>query len=171
MRDYFAEKTASNRDEYKAWLKGCAELDVAVTLMAKKSEIQRHPSKERVVSAATKFMDILNRLTYKQAYRRHGKRLFSVMVVEGEASLKDLHCHFAIKKAEGRSYLEFSKLIKRALEISGDFLIESEVYREGTDSRDVAQKYKFKLDVADEGWISYITKELDQKQVENLYLL
>lgn len=171
MKDCFAEKTASNRDEFKDWLKSDAALDVAVTLMPKKDAHQRHPNKNQVVSAATKFIEILNGLTYKQAYRRYGKRLFVVMVIEGEASLKDLHCHFAIGLPEGRTYLEFSKLIKKALVISGDFLIESEAYRDSTDSRDVAQKYKFKLDVADAGWVSYITKELDQKRVENLFLI
>lgn len=171
MKEHFAEKTASNRDEFKDWLKSEASLDVAVTLMPRKDAYQRHLSKDRVLSAASKFIEILNGLTYKQAFRRYGKRLFVVMVIEGEASLKDLHCHFAIKLPDGRSYLEFSKMLKKALEICGDFLIESEAYRETADSRDVAQKYKFKLDVADEGWISYITKELDQKRLENLFLI
>ena len=34
----------------------------------------------------------------------------------------------------------------------------------------LVDKYRYKLDLIDEGWITYITKKLDGKDMKNLYL-
>ena len=32
------------------------------------------------------------------------------------------------------------------------------------------EKYKYKLDLIDEGWLTYITKKINGKDLKNLYL-
>lgn len=174
----------SRRQVLADWLgKGCTQrFDMGLTLMPKKvhhtqksarygmknTQVLRHLNSSELVSASNRFVELLNRLTYKQAYKRNNKRLDIVMVTEGEQELIDLHAHFAIRKPETMSHKEFSKTVKQALELSGDFEIKNPNYDAEADS--LAEKYRYKLDLIDEGWITYITKKLDGKEFKNLYL-
>ena len=166
------------------WLgKGCEQrFDMGLTLMPKKvlykqksarygmknTQILRHLNSSELVSASNRFVELLNRLTYKQAYKRFNKRLDIVMVTEGEQELIDLHTHFAIRKPETMSLMEFKNAIKKALELSGDFEITNPKY--DANGEILVDKYRYKLDLIDEGWITYITKKLDGKDMKNLYL-
>lgn len=166
------------------WLgKGCAQrFDMGLTLMPKKvhhkqksarygmknPEFLRHLNSSELVNAGNRFVELLNRLTYKQAYKRYNKRLDIVMVTEGEEELIDLHAHFAIRKPETMTHNEFSKAVKQALELSGDFEITNPNF--DAEAENLVEKYRYKLDLIDEGWLTYITKKLDGKDMKNLYL-
>jgi hypothetical protein len=173
----------SRRQVLADWLgKGCEQrFDMGLTLMPKKvyfkhspkklgedKRIFRHLSYDELCIANSKFIELLNRLTFKQAYKRYNKRLDIVMVTEGEQELIDLHTHFAIRKPETMSHKEFSKAVKKALELSGDFEITNPNY--DADAEILVEKYRYKLDLIDEGWLTYITKKLDGKDMKNLYL-
>ena len=166
------------------WLgKGCTQrFDIGLTLMPKKvlykqksarfgmknSQILRHLNSSELVSASNRFVELLNKLTFKQAYKRFNKRLDIVMVIEGEQEMIDLHTHFAISKPLTMSHKEFSKAVIKALELSGDFEITNPNY--DADAKDLEDKYRYKLDLIDEGWLTYITKKIDGKDLKNLYL-
>jgi PHP family Zn ribbon phosphoesterase len=90
------------------------------------------------------------------------------MVTEGEQEMIDLHTHFAISKPITMSHKEFSKAVIKALELSGDFEITNPNYEENLNN--LEDKYRYKLDLIDEGWLTYITKKLDGKDFKNLYL-
>jgi hypothetical protein len=174
----------SSRQVLADWLgKGCEQrFDLGLTLMPKKvhhkqksarygmknPQVLRHLNSSELVSASNRFVELLNRLTYKQAYKRYNKRLDIVMVTEGEQELIDLHTHFAIRKPETMSHKEFSKAVKQALELSGDFEITNPNY--AANAEILVEKYRYKLDLIDEGWLTYITKKLDGKDMKNLYL-
>ncbi len=174
----------SRRQVLADWLgKGCEKrFDMGLTLMPKKvhhkqksarygmknPQVLRHLNSSELVSASNRFVELLNRLTYKQAYKRYNKRLDIVMVTEGEQELIDLHAHFAIHKPETMSHKEFSKVVKQALELSGDFEITNPNYV--AEAEISVEKYRYKLDLIDEGWLTYITKKLDGKDMKNLYL-
>ncbi len=174
----------SRRQVLADWLgRGCEQrFDMGLTLMPKKvhhkqksarygmknPQILRHLNSSELVSASNRFVELLNRLTLKQAYKRYNKRLDIVMVTEGEQELIDLHTHFAIRKPETMSHKEFSKVVKQALELSGDFEITNPNY--DADAEILVEKYRYKLDLIDEGWLTYITKKLDGKDMKNLYL-
>lgn len=174
----------SRRQVLADWLgKGVGQrFDMGLTLMPKKvhykqksarygmknPQVLRHLNSSELVSASNRFVELLNRLTYKQAYKRYNKRLDIVMVTEGEQELIDLHTHFAIRKPEMMSHKEFSKTVKQALELSGDFEITNPNY--DADAEVLEEKYRYKLDLIDEGWLTYITKKIDGKDMKNLYL-
>jgi hypothetical protein len=174
----------TRRQVFADWLgKGCIQrFDMGLTLMPKKvlyknksarfgmknPQILRHLNSSELVSASNRFVELLNRLTYKQAFKRFNKRLDIVMVTEGEQELIDLHTHFAIRKPEAMTHKEFSKAVKQALELSGDFEIHNPKYE--ADAEILVEKYRYKLDLIDEGWLTYITKKLDGKDFKNLYL-
>ena len=134
----------------------------------KNPQVLRHLSSSELVRVSNRFVELLNRLTYKQAYKRFNKRLDIVMVTEGEQELIDLHTHFAIRKPETMSHKEFSKVVKQALELSGDFEIHNPKY--DADAENLEEKYRYKLDLIDEGWLTYITKKINGKDLKNLYL-
>lgn len=155
-------------------------LDIGLTLMPVKvlscgqrpndgdtTKYRRHMNRDELYQAGTKFVEILNKLVYKNAYKRLGKRLFIVMVMEGEQSQKDLHLHFAMNKPEYLSHLQFGKIIKQAIEMSRDFCLETQRTKSTKATND---RYHYKADIVDRGWIGYITKELDVKHTHNLYL-
>lgn len=174
----------SRRQLWSDWLaKGCTQrFDMGLTLMPKKvfhkeksarygmknPQVLRHLNSSELVSASNRFVELLNRLTFKQAYKRFNKRLDIVMVTEGEQELIDLHTHFAIRKPEQMPIKQFVKAVKAALELSGDFEITNPKY--DADAEILVEKYRYKLDLIDEGWITYITKKLDGKVFKNLYL-
>ena len=166
------------------WLgKGCGpRFDMGLTLMPKKlaykqksaryglknTQISRHLNSSELVSVSNRFVQLLNQLTYKQAYKRFNKRLDIVMVAEGEQELIDVHAHFAIRKPEQMQVKQFAKVVYQAVQMSGDFEIRNPNYN--ADKHGLAEKYRYKLDLIDEGWITYITKKLDGKDFKNLYL-
>ena len=174
----------SHRQVLADWLgKGCVQrFDIGLTVMPKKvqhklksarygmknPQVLRHLNSSELVTASNRFVELLNRITYKQAYKRFNKRLDIVMVTEGEQELIDLHTHFAIRKPETMSHKDFSKAVKQALELSGDFEITNPNY--DADAKELEDKYRYKLDLIDEGWLTYITKKIDGKDLKNLYL-
>ena len=174
----------SRRQVLADWLgKGCEQrFDIGLTVMPKKvqhklksarygmknPQVLRHLNSSELVTASNRFVELLNRITYKQAYKRFNKRLDIVMVTEGEQELIDLHTHFAIRKPETMSHKDFSKAVKQALELSGDFEITNPNY--DSKAEVLEDKYRYKLDLIDEGWLTYITKKIDGKDLKNLYL-
>jgi hypothetical protein len=174
----------SHKQMLADWLgKGFIQrFDMGLTLMPKKvlykqksarygmknTQILRHLNSTELVSASNRFVELLNKLTYKQAYKRFNKRLDIVMVTEGEQELIDLHTHFAIRKPETMTTNEFSRTVKQALELSGDFEIQNPKY--DADAENLEEKYRYKLDLIDEGWLTYITKKINGKDLKNLYL-
>lgn len=131
-------------------------------------DIYRHLNKRELETASYRFIDILNKLVYKKAYKRYNKKLDVVMTIEGEKSFKDLHTHFALTKPTTMKWNEFARLVRKALNISGDFEIHNPNYKPNKDSLD--EKYRYKLDITDRYWVYYITKELGKKDLDNLYL-
>ena len=165
------------------WLGGSTtNFDVGLTLMPKKvfyktqssrkgfkkTEVLRHLTSAELVRASNRFIEILNKLVYKNAYKRYNKRMDVVMIIEGESELIDLHSHFAIAKPISMSTFDFAKLTRQALEMSGDFEIINHNYNEKVDNSN--KQYRYKLDLIDSGWLTYITKKLDSKEFRNLYL-
>lgn len=172
----------SHKANIQEWLvnQEAAKLDIGLTLMPVKvlpcgqrprdtdtQKYRRHMNRDELYQAGVKFVEILNRLTYKNAFKRFGKRLFIVMVMEGESSQRDLHLHFAMNKPEHLSHMEFGKVIRQAIEMSRDFCLETPKVSSAK-SRD--ERYHFKADIVDRGWVGYITKELDTRHTHNLYL-
>lgn len=174
----------SSRQVLADWLgQGCTQrFDVGLTLMPKKvqykqksarygmknTQVLRHLNSSELLTASNRFVELLNRLTYKQAYKRNNKRLDIVMVTEGERELIDLHSHFAIRKPEQMPIKQFVRAVHQAIELSGDFEIHNPQY--DADAEILVDKYRYKIDLIDEGWLTYITKKLDGKDMKNLYL-
>jgi hypothetical protein len=188
IRERLVKKGAgklSNREIIANWLAHdcCADFNIGLTLMPEKllcrnlagvrnikgNKAYRHLSKQELEQALIKFVDKLNRAVHKNAYKRYGKKLDLIMVIEGENNCRDLHAHFAIKKPSDMQVKEFAKRLRHALELSGDFAITNPNYDAENDSSD--KKYRYKLDIIDRDWLYYITKELDKRHVDNLYFL
>ena len=127
----------------------------------------RHLTNDETVSAGERFVKILNDVVYKSAYRRFKRSLNIVMIVEGERHCIDLHCHFAIAKPSIITDKEFVILVHKAIEMSEEFVVYNLNYDKDKDN--LIKKYKYKLDLIDDGWSTYITKDLDGKDFNNLY--
>ena len=189
IREKLTQKGAynvTNKELIRDWLaQDCSGLfDTGLTLMPKKvfykhvvpckavpsGDLYRKMSKKELENASFNFVHILNKLVYKQSYRRekHKKYLPIVMTVEGEQSCKDLHTHFAIGKPETMDLMEFKRLVLKAIEMSGDFMVFDPNFEFNKHNLD--QKFRYKLDLIDRDWLYYITKELDRKDLRNLYL-
>ena len=166
------------------WLAhGCeTKFELGLTVMPKKvlykyvpgskavkdNKLLRHLNRSELERASIRFVDILNRLIYKQLYKRFNKKLDVVMVIEGAKSAKDLHTHFALTKPKEIIWNEFARRVRKALEMSGDFEIFNPTYNFHKDRAE--EQYRYKLDIIDSDWLYYITKELEAKSVHNLYL-
>ena len=181
IRSKLAEKGAynvSNKQLITDWLAhDCKEqFQFGLTLMPKKvfsgyvkgKKYDRHLYKQELEAASNGFVHKLNGLVYKKAYARYNKKLAVVMTIEGERSYKDLHAHFALSKPSAMNYMEFGKLVREAIERSGDFCTSDPNFK--LDSSRFNEQYRYKLDITDDGWLYYITKELDKHNLHNLFL-
>lgn len=100
---------------------------------------------------AKKFMQKLNKGIYGNAAARYGKGLKCFAVVEGERSSKRLHLHLALGKLpEHVKYNEIASYIAKAIKLV-----------DGIDDQ-------HRLDIADSGWLEYITKEVGTKDTDNV---
>ena len=176
---------ATLKDALCDWLAhGCeVKFDIGLTIMPRKvfykhisarrgfkqTEIYRNLSKEELIQSSKRYVELLNRLVYKQAYKRYNVRLDVIMTIEGERELKDLHTHFSISKPETIGTNEFARLVRQALEMSGEFEIVNPNYRSGIDALD--KQYRYKVDIIDSDWGRYITKKLDNKSFNNFYFI
>ena len=133
----------------------------------KDNKLYRHATKNELVEASHRLVALINKLIYKNAYKRYGKKLDIVMTIEGEASAKDLHTHMGIALPSEMTVPQFEQIVEQALSMSGEFEIENPNYCVGRDSLD--KMYQYKTDYADRGWSGYITKELDRHEVRNLF--
>ena len=138
---------------------------------AKNNELKRHLNGEELNAALLRFLDILSKVTYKNGYVRFGKKIKAIYTIEGAATLKDLHVHLAMAKPEHLSWNEFARRVKKALELSDEFCIfnDNNLPVAKTDAK-AGEYYRYKLDLIDEGWLTYITKELGNKQAHKVRL-
>lgn len=174
----YADK--SLRQIWLEWLtgeRGDLHFDTGLTLMPSKvlrnkvngKSSYRHLNKRELEKANIRIVQLLNRVVYKRGYRHFNKRLDIVAVIEGERELIDLHTHIAIKRPAEMQTNEFARRVLKALHLSGEFEIENKNYNVDIDC--VADRFRYKLDIIDSGWLSYITKKLNGKDFDNLYLL
>ena len=182
--DRYGSDTKSKKEYLVDWLmvEAGEMFDCGLTLMPKKKfykfipatkkikdgKIFRHPNKKETEDALLRFVHILNKVVLKHGYVRYNNRLPIVMTIEGEKNLRDIHGHFAIGKPKWMELKKFISLVNKAIKVSGEFEIFDPTYDFNKNNLD--KKYRYKLDLIDEGWLGYITKELDKKEFHNLYL-
>ena len=92
---------------------------------------------------ARQFQQKLNRVVFgKHQADRYGKSLKYIPVLEGERSGKHLHLHFAIGNLPPQfKFNQFDSLVRQAKQHVADIDVQH------------------KVDIADSGWLEYITKE------------
>ena len=166
----------TNKQVLCDWLAtgGAMRLQFGLTLMPKKVFYRetakgtqyRHLNRQELDAAVQRFMNLLSRVCYKAAYRRYGKKIRGIYVLEGERVLKDLHAHLALEGCDYMNMFEFKQSIAKALELSGEFVIYNETYNEFRHEK--LDKYRYRLDAIDSGWITYITKELGRNDTDSV---
>jgi len=181
IREKLEDKGAYNKTSKEIitdWLAhDCDEkFNYGLTLMPKKifagyfrgKERDRGLCKQELESASNRFVHFLNKEVLGSGYRYFRNKLPIVMTIEGEKSYKDLHSHFAIAIPSDRNCIEVVKQVRKAISLSKDFCVYDPNYK--FDSSRYNEQYRYKLDITDDGWLYYITKELDKHNLHNLYL-
>jgi hypothetical protein len=102
---------------------------------------------------AHRFQQKLNRAVFGQrAADKYGKSLKYIPVCEGERSSKRLHLHYAIGGLPSYvSLWDFEQMV-----------INAKIYVEHVDA-------EHKVDIADSGWMEYITKEVGRRDTDNVF--
>jgi hypothetical protein len=145
----------------RAWLQGKSkEYPLGLTLTLKQTIIESTPVRticrpitrddcERILR---RFQQKLNRQVFgRYAAEKGDKSLRFLPVLEGEKTNKRLHLHMAIGGLP--KHIPFNKF---------DALVcEAKKYVEHVDEQ-------HKVDIADSGWIEYITKETATKNTDNV---
>ena len=179
IREELHKKGAYNTTKKQVlcdWLAtgGQMRLQFGLTLMPQKllykhtakGDVYRHLNRQELDAAVQRFMELLSKVCYKQAYKRYGKKLRGIYVLEGERELKDLHAHLALEICDYMDAIQFKHSVAKALELSGEFVIYNETYNENRHDR--LDKYRYRLDAIDSGWITYITKELGRNDTDKV---
>ena len=92
---------------------------------------------------------------------------------EADDVMKDLHLELSDGLSTSIATNELLARIHHAVEMNDDSLF----YRHSNGQDDLDQldeepldlRYHYKSDICNEGWLTYITKELDDKELKNLY--
>ncbi len=157
---YSAQAPISHKAALRNWLNEKAgEWPLALTLTVKQTmrhtnangEFYCRTSVADCEAIAKRFMQKLNKGIYGNAATRHGKGLKCFAVVEGERSGKRLHLHFALGKLP--SHVKYNQI--------ESYIVKAKSLVEGIDEQ-------HKLDIADSGWIEYVTKEVGTKDTDNV---
>jgi len=142
------------------WLRGIhADYPLALTLTLKQViEVKNNNGiyytkidKDECRQIAKRFTQKLNQQIFGNSAKRYGKGLKYLIVVEGERSCKNLHLHMAIGEIpEHIKWSDIKELVANA---------KSKVA--GIDKQ-------FDVDIADSGWMEYLTKELGKADTDNV---
>ena len=142
------------------WLRGIhADYPLALTLTLKQViEVKNNNGiyytkidKDECRQIAKRFTQKLNQQIFGNSAKRYGKGLKYLIVVEGERSSKNLHLHMAIGEIPKHiKWSEIKELVANA---------KSKVA--GIDKQ-------FDVDIADSGWMEYLTKELGKADTDNV---
>lgn len=137
-----------------------SEYPLSLTLTLKQKVVEdtgagvyvRKLTKNDCEKIARKFKQKLNREVFgKRAADKRGMSLKYLIVVEGERTYKNLHLHIALGGLPSNvRFNQVDKLVK-----------EAKCFVDGLDEQ-------YKVDIADSGWIEYITKELGAKDTDNV---
>jgi len=144
----------------RTWVSSMAnDFPLALTLTLKQTIVEETPNgtvrraitKQDCERITQRFQQKLNFAVFGHAVKRYGKTLKYLPVVEGERSGKHLHLHFAI--GNWPKHLLFNQF---------DALVcQAKKYVEHVDEQ-------HKVDIADSGWLEYITKETATKHSDNV---
>jgi hypothetical protein len=145
----------------RTWLGSLsAQFPLALTLTLKQTIVEktvngtyrRQITRRDCDLIAKRFTQKLNREVFgKKCADKYGLKLNYLPVVEGERSGKNLHLHFAIGGLPNHiKFNQFDALVKKA--------------KSHVDSIDSQHK----VDIADSGWLEYITKEVGAKDTDNV---
>lgn len=158
---YDAHPAPTQREAVRTWLGSMYQqypLTLTLTLRQTVEEQGPHGCHRRSLSrhdcdrVAKRFIQKLNRQVFgRYAAEKGGKSLRFIPVVEGERSNKNLHLHFAIGGLPSHiRFNQFDTLVREA-------------------KQQVPQiDREHKVDVADSGWIHYITKEVGSKDTDTV---
>lgn len=154
------EQRPTVRDATRAWFISMSnDYPLALTLTLKQvikiktptGVIRRRLTREHSEKIAQKFIEKLNGAVFGNFAKRHGKSLKYIPVIEGERSNKNLHLHFAIGGLpETIMFNEFYIYVEKA-----------KYYTENVDEQ-------YKIDIADSGWLEYLSKETAKTHSDNV---
>ncbi len=116
-----------------------------------KGSVRKRIDRNDCEKIAERFIRKLNQQVYGHAARRYGKGLKYIVVVEGERTNKNLHLHMAI--GDLPIHVRLNELEK--------FVSQAKLHVEHIDAQ-------HKLDTADSGWMTYITKECGRHDTDNV---
>ena len=162
---------ANSIEIINAYKKQFNEIDdrycIAVTIMTRKIKVnaydsaknakKRHMNKDEVNACVKEYLKRLSKQVFNSAYRKFGKLVEYVQVVEGnDIALNkahkrlDLHAHLILKKTDNLTVDEFIKKAMKARRLTNDI-----------ESIDIKH--------ADKGWNSYCTKAVsNERDIENI---
>ncbi len=158
---YDAKKPPSVKDATRAMLcSRSAQYPYALTLTLKQNlavstaagVTGRALRREDCIRIAKRFQQKLNRQVFgKRAAEVHGKGLRYLVVLEGERSNKHLHLHLAIG---GMPRHVKPNLVPACVSAAKQLVAELDT--------------QYKLDIADSGWLEYMSKEATRNDTDNV---
>jgi hypothetical protein len=158
---YDPAQPQSVKDATRAMLCGrSAQYPYALTLTLKQTlaistavgVADRTLRRDDCVRIAKRFQQKLNRQVFgKRAAEMHGKSLRYLVVLEGERSNKHLHLHLAIG---GMPRYVKPSLVPAYVSAAKQLVTEIDT--------------QYKLDIADSGWLEYMSKEATRNNCDNV---
>lgn len=169
---------------WRDWIESWADNDFALTLNTRKVRwklttdemtgeskwLYRDQNKDEIIECVREFANKLNEIVYKQSYRRGSKKLDIIWTLENAKCSVDDHIHMIIK---GPTWLNDELMlaaVERALYLTDGY--ENERTGIYTINKSLSSdKDHWKLTREYGGWGEYITKEIHDIELKNLYIV
>ena len=157
---YSDSNVAKLKADTRTWLRSLHDrYSIACTLTLKQTitentqlgTYKRQITTNDAKNTAQHFIKQLNKEVFKNSAKRHNKTLHYIVVCEGERSCKRLHLHFAIGGIGTDRLKEMNRHIQKAITCVQNL------------------DRQFEATIADSGWMDYITKELGNKDTDNIF--
>ena len=158
---YSANTAPTYKAEVQRFVTSIAkQYPIALTLTLKQTIVEetafgitkRAISVEDCKRIAKRFMQKLNKLVFKNAAKRYNKSLKYVVACEGINSYKNLHLHLQIGNFP--SHIKLNNI--------DNLIAQAKVLVSNIDMQ-------YKVDIADNGWAEYITKEITNKNSDSIF--
>jgi hypothetical protein len=168
--NWFRSYSIENGSEYHQIGLTLMPLEVAIFPNVSTSNIKRRLFKKELEVLTKQLVKHLNQQVFKNAFKKHGKKIFSAFTIEGDPNTTKVNYHVhAIFLIPNRiPIMEISNIL---IECMTDTLHPDAFFpKYNFNNKDKGFSEAYKLDIINEDWSDYILKDVDKKECNNLHM-
>jgi hypothetical protein len=168
--NWFRSYSIENGSEYHQIGLTLMPLEVAIFPNVSTSKIKRRLYKKELELLTKQLIKHLNQQVFKNAFKKHGKKIFSAFAIEGDPKTTKVnyHVHAIFLIPKRIPIMKISKMLIECMVSTSHPDAFFPKYNFDNKKKGVSEAYT--LDIINEDWADYILKHVDKKECNNLHM-